>query len=85
MPSFRTPTQTPALQYSLAVILSVGPTFFTALRFRARIVLRTRLDWDDWLIVVALVGRTCIALFVLSMLIENPRSYSSLCMSRQSS
>jgi hypothetical protein len=63
MPSFRTPTQTPALQYSLAVILSVGPTIFTALRFRARIVKRTRLDWDDWLIVVALVGRTCIAVF----------------------
>jgi hypothetical protein len=75
MPSFRTPTQTPALQYSLAVILSVGPTIFTALRFRARIVKRTRLDWDDWLIVVALVRRTCIAVFFsrsISMLMKTP-------------
>jgi hypothetical protein len=53
---FRTPKQTPELQYALAIILTIAPTIFTALRFRARAVKHAKLDWDDWFIVLALVG-----------------------------
>lgn len=55
---FHTPPQTPELQYALAIILSVGPTIFTVLRFRARAVKRAKLDWDDWLIVFSLVSES---------------------------
>jgi len=51
---FRTPKQTPELQYALAAVLSIAPTIFTALRFRARIVKRSGFQMDDWLIVVSL-------------------------------
>lgn len=53
---FRTPEQTPGLQYGLAAILSIAPTIFTALRFRVRIVKKVELAMDDWLIVFALVS-----------------------------
>jgi hypothetical protein len=54
---FRTPKQTPELQYALAILLSIAPTIFAALRFRARAIKRAKLDWDDWLTVVALASR----------------------------
>ncbi|KAF2197121.1 hypothetical protein GQ43DRAFT_403698 [Delitschia confertaspora ATCC 74209] len=63
--SFHTPTQTPGLQYALAIILSIGPTIFTALRFRARAVKKTPLELDDWLIVVSLIFVHVTATFLI--------------------
>ena len=56
---YKTPTQTPELQYALAIILTIGPSILVALRFRARYISRVPRDWDDWLIVIALVSWQC--------------------------
>jgi hypothetical protein len=66
---FRTPKQTPELQYALAIILTVAPTIFTALRFRARAVKQANQDWDDWFIVFALVGLVLVMRKVVELVI----------------
>jgi uncharacterized membrane protein len=62
---FHTPKQTPELQYALAIILSIAPTIFTALRFRARVVKRSGFEMDDWLIVLSLVFVYLTAIFII--------------------
>ena len=53
---FRTPKQTPELQYTLAGILTIAPTIFTPLRLWALFVKKAKMGWDDWLIAVALAS-----------------------------
>ncbi|KAJ4296368.1 hypothetical protein N0V90_006413 [Kalmusia sp. IMI 367209] len=62
---YKTPTQTPELQYALAVILTIGPSVFVALRYRARYISRVKQDWDDWLIVIALFFTYVTAAFLV--------------------
>ncbi|KAF1962133.1 hypothetical protein CC80DRAFT_154805 [Byssothecium circinans] len=62
---YRTPTQTPELQYALAIILTIGPSIFVALRFRARHIKGAKWDWDDWLICIALFFTYVTAVFLI--------------------
>lgn len=61
--------------YSFAVVFTFLPTIAVILRFYARRKKRTPLQWDDWLVVFALLA--CVATNALMILRESPSYWSS--------
>ncbi|PQE29897.1 integral membrane protein [Rutstroemia sp. NJR-2017a WRK4] len=59
------PKETPGEQYALAISLSVIATIFVGLRFYTRRVTKNALMWDDWLVLISLIGTYLTGIFII--------------------